>query len=48
MQNNIPKITTRQTEYLRDRYPNLSHLEAGNTAEWLQERKDQLFGIEPR
>jgi len=41
--NNIPKITTRQTEYLRDQYPNLSHLEAGNIAEWLQERKDQLF-----
>lgn len=39
----IPKITTRQTEYLRDQYPNLSHLEAGNIAEWLQERKDQLF-----
>lgn len=41
--NNIPKITTRQTEYLRDQYPSLSHLEAGNVAEWLQERKDQLF-----
>lgn len=41
--NNIPKITTRQTEYLRDQYPSLSHLEAGNIAEWLQERKDQLF-----
>lgn len=41
--NNVPKITTRQTEYLRDQYPNLSHLEAGNVAEWLQERKDQLF-----
>jgi len=41
--NSVPKITTRQTEYLRDQYPSLSHLEAGNIAEWLQERKDQLF-----
>ncbi|MEA5507716.1 hypothetical protein VB735_32440 [Halotia wernerae UHCC 0503] len=43
MENNIPKITTKQTEYLRLQYPSLSHLEAGNIAEWLQERKDQLF-----
>ncbi|NMG10352.1 hypothetical protein [Brasilonema sp. UFV-L1] len=41
--NNIPKITTRQTEYLRDQYPSLSYLEAGHISEWLQERKDQLF-----
>lgn len=39
----IPKITTRETDRLRDQYPNLSHLEAGLVAEWLQERKDQLF-----
>lgn len=43
MENNIPKITTRETEYLRNLYPNLSHLEAGRVAEWLQERKDQLL-----
>jgi hypothetical protein len=43
VENNIPKITTKQTEYLRLQYPCLSHLEAGNIAEWLQERKDQLF-----
>lgn len=43
MENNIPKITTKQTEYLRLQYPSLSHLEAGNIAQWLQERKDQLF-----
>ncbi len=43
MENNIPKITTKQTEYLRSQYPSLSHLEAGNIAQWLQERKDQLF-----
>lgn len=43
MENNIPKITTKQTEYLRLQYPSLSHLEAGNVSEWLQERKDQLF-----
>ncbi len=41
--NNIPKITTKETEHLRDSYPALSHLEAGNVSEWLQERKDQLF-----
>jgi hypothetical protein len=45
MENNIPKITTKQTEYLREQYPSLSHLEAGNIAQWLQERKDQLFEI---
>ncbi|QIR41924.1 hypothetical protein HCG51_35195 (plasmid) [Tolypothrix sp. PCC 7910] len=45
MQNNIPKITTKQTEYLRGQYPSLSYLEAGNIAEWLQERKDQLFEL---
>lgn len=41
--NNIPKITTKETEHLRSQYPNLSHLEAGNIAQWLQERKEQLF-----
>ncbi|MBW4456652.1 MAG: hypothetical protein KME55_30445 [Nostoc indistinguendum CM1-VF10] len=41
--NNIPKITTKETEHLRESYPALSHLEAGNVSEWLQERKDQLF-----
>ncbi|MCC5604837.1 hypothetical protein [Nostoc favosum] len=41
--NNIPKITTKETEHLRSQYPNLSHLEAGNIAQWLQERKDGLF-----
>ncbi|MEH2027013.1 hypothetical protein [Nostoc sp.] len=29
--------------HLRSQYPNLSHLEAGNIAQWLQERKDGLF-----
>ncbi|MHC5823459.1 MAG: hypothetical protein ACYT04_48405, partial [Nostoc sp.] len=41
--NDIPKITTKETEHLRESYPSLSHLEAGNTAQWLQERKDGLF-----
>ena len=41
--NNIPKITTKETEHLRESYPSLSHLEAGNIAQWLQERKDGLF-----
>ncbi|MBN4004235.1 hypothetical protein [Nostoc sp. LPT] len=40
---NIPKITTKETEHLREQYPSLSHLEAGNIAQWLQERKEQLF-----
>ncbi|RAM48178.1 MAG: hypothetical protein C6Y22_29230, partial [Hapalosiphonaceae cyanobacterium JJU2] len=40
---NIPKITTKETEYLRNQYPCLSYLEAGNIVEWLQERQDQLF-----
>ena len=43
MENNLPKITTKETEHLRESYPSLSHLEAGNIAQWLQERKDQLF-----
>uniref|UniRef100_A0A0C1RP42 Uncharacterized protein n=2 Tax=Tolypothrix TaxID=111782 RepID=A0A0C1RP42_9CYAN len=43
MAHHIPKITTRETEYLRSFYPSLSHLEAGRVAEWLQERKDQLL-----
>jgi hypothetical protein len=43
VENNIPKITTKETEHLRLQYPSLSHLEAGNVSEWLQERKDQLF-----
>jgi hypothetical protein len=43
MENNLPKITTKETENLREQYPSLSHLEAGNIAQWLQERKDGLF-----
>lgn len=43
MENNIPKITTRETEHLRSLYPCVSHLEAGRVAEWLSERKDQLL-----
>ncbi|BAY08153.1 hypothetical protein [Calothrix sp. NIES-2098] len=38
----LPRITTKETSHLRDDYPSLSHLEAGNVAEWLQERKEQL------
>jgi hypothetical protein len=41
--NSIPKITTRETEQLRSVYPNISHLEAGDVAGWLTERKDQLL-----
>jgi hypothetical protein len=38
----LPYITTKETATLRNDYPSLSHLEAGNVAEWLQERKEQL------
>lgn len=41
--NNIPKITTRETEPDRSLYPNLSYLEAGKIAEWMGERKEQLL-----
>ena len=39
----LPKLTTAQTERIRDGYPSIEHLEAGNVAPWLQERKEQLW-----
>lgn len=39
----IPQLTTPQTEIIRSSYPNIEHLEAGNIAIWLQERRDQLW-----
>jgi len=43
--NQIPRLETRETEGLRDKYPNIAHLEAGNIAAWLAERKQQLLEI---
>ncbi|MDF5731730.1 MAG: hypothetical protein PUP92_27920 [Rhizonema sp. PD38] len=39
----IPQLTTKETAGMRDRYPNIEHLEAGNVGSWLQERRDQLW-----
>ena len=39
----IPKLQTKETSGMRDRYPSIEHLEAGNVGSWLQERRDQLW-----
>ncbi|MBD2215208.1 hypothetical protein H6G27_36040 [Nostoc linckia FACHB-104] len=39
----LPTLTTRETARLRDNYPSIEHLEAGNAASWLVERQDQLL-----
>ena len=39
----IPQLVTKETALMRDRYPNIEHLEAGNVGSWLQERRDQLW-----
>lgn len=39
----LPALTTRETARLRDNYPSIEHLEAGNVASWLVERQDQLL-----
>ena len=39
----LPTLATKETAKLRDRYPSLEHLEAGNVASWLIERQDQLL-----
>ncbi|MHC5937151.1 hypothetical protein [Nostoc sp.] len=43
MQQKIPMLGTKETALLRDDYPSIEYLEAGNTASWLQERQDQLL-----
>ncbi|MEH1910646.1 hypothetical protein [Nostoc sp.] len=43
MQQQIPMLGTKETALLRDDYPSIEYLEAGNTASWLQERQDQLL-----
>lgn len=41
--NQIPQLTTKETARLREDYPCIEHLEAGNIASWLVERHDQLL-----
>lgn len=41
--NQIPELTTKETQRLRLNYPSIEHLEAGHAASWLQERHDQLI-----
>ncbi|BDI20631.1 hypothetical protein ANSO36C_64330 (plasmid) [Nostoc cf. commune SO-36] len=43
MQQQMPMLGTKETALLRDDYPSIEYLEAGNTASWLQERQDQLL-----
>ncbi|MEW5861464.1 MAG: hypothetical protein AB1861_29470 [Cyanobacteriota bacterium] len=40
---NLPVLTTRETQRLRADYPSIEHLEAGNVAAWLMERQEQLL-----
>ena len=39
----IPQLTTQETARLRNDYPCIEHLEAGNVSAWLVERQDQLL-----
>ncbi|MHC5771461.1 MAG: hypothetical protein ACYTXI_39065 [Nostoc sp.] len=41
--NSLPILTTKETIKLRDDYPSIEHLEAGNAAGWMMERQDQLL-----
>lgn len=40
---NLPVLTTQETQRLRADYPSIEHLEAGNVAAWLVERQEQLL-----
>lgn len=40
---NLPVLTTQETQRLRADYPSIEHLEAGNVAAWLMERQEQLL-----
>jgi hypothetical protein len=40
---NLPTLTTQETQRLRSDYPCIEHLEAGNVASWLMERQEQLL-----
>jgi hypothetical protein len=39
----LPILTTPETQRLRADYPSIEHLEAGNVAPWLVERQEQLL-----
>jgi hypothetical protein len=39
----LPVLTTPETQRLRSDYPCIEHLEAGNVASWLMERQEQLL-----
>jgi hypothetical protein len=39
----LPVLTTQETQRLRSDYPSIEHLEAGNIAAWLMERQEQLL-----
>ncbi len=39
----LPVLTTPETQRLRADYPSIEHLEAGNVAPWLVERQEQLL-----
>jgi hypothetical protein len=39
----LPTLTTPETQRLRSDYPCIEHLEAGNIASWLMERQEQLL-----
>lgn len=39
----LPVLATKETARLREDYPSIEHLEAGNVASWLVERQDQLL-----
>ncbi len=43
MQQDLPVLTTGETQRLRRDYPCIEHLEAGNVASWLMERQEQLL-----
>jgi hypothetical protein len=43
MEQNLPTLTTPETQRLRADYPSIEHLEAGNVAAWLVERQEQLL-----
>ncbi|HEY9597882.1 MAG TPA: hypothetical protein V6D33_09445, partial [Cyanophyceae cyanobacterium] len=42
-QQQLPNLTTQETQRLRSDYPSIEHLEAGNVAAWLVERQEQLL-----
>jgi hypothetical protein len=43
MDNNLPKLDSREMTRLKSEYPSLAHLEAGDTARWLTIRREDLL-----